>query len=187
MPLQTPIEAFKPEVQKAFEQYPRTSYEAEKLLMNAPRRTFYLQFFSNPDQKIVEPDKHEKSRFYTEKCRVINEFCIDNDGQLLHVGLRKRDVTQPQAFTYNKFDIIARIYGTGGHNRYKKTYQQVKNKSYGISRDDVQWLLKHCQVFIVNRQNITHALLRFIMALDVHDRVQADIIHMRTKLDGSYF
>ena len=155
--------------------------------MNSTCRTLYLQFFSNPDQKIVKPDKREKSRFYTEKRRAINEFCIDNEGQLLHVGLRKQKITRPQAFTYDAFDIIARIHGTGGHNGYKKTYRRVKNKAYGISKDDVQCLIEHSQVCIVNRQNITHALLQSIMTPDVHDRVQADIIDMRTKLDCFYF
>ena len=97
--------------------------------MNATRRALYLRFLSNQDQKIVKPDKHEKSRFYTEKRQAMNEFCIDNRGQLRHDGLRKGDITPPQAFVYDAFDIIARIHGTGRHNGYKKTYQQVNNKS----------------------------------------------------------
>ncbi len=123
MPPQTPIEAFKLEVREVFEQYLNTSHKAGKLLMNATRRALYLRFFSDPDQKIVEPDKHKKFRFYTEKRRAINEFCIDNRGQLFHAGLRKRDITRPQAFVYNIFDIIARIHSKGGHKGYKKTYQ----------------------------------------------------------------
>ena len=137
--------------------------------MNATCRTLYLQFLSNPDQNIVEPDSHEKSRFYTEKRRAIKKFCIDNRGRLLHVGLRKEDITRPQAFIYDAFDIIARIHDTGGHNGYKKTYQQVKNEAYGISMDNVQWLLEHCQVCMVNRQNITRISLQSIVALDVHE------------------
>ena len=89
MPSQTPIEAFKPEVQEAFEQYLNILYKAWKLLMNATRRAFSLGFLSDPDQKIVKPDKHEKSRFYTEKRQAINEFFIDNRSQLLHVGFKK--------------------------------------------------------------------------------------------------
>ena len=58
--------------------------------MNAICQAHYLRFFSDLNQKIVEPDKYEKSRFYTKKQPAINEFCIDNRGQLLHVGLRKK-------------------------------------------------------------------------------------------------
>ena len=136
--------------------------------MNATRWALYPRFLSDTDQKIIEPDKHEKSRLYTKKHRAINGFCIDNKGQLLHDGLGKRDITRPQAFVYNAFDIIAQIHAAGGHNWYKKTYQRVKNEAYGTSRDDVQWLLEHCQVCMVNRQNITCATLQLIVALDVH-------------------
>ena len=105
--------------------------------MNATRRAFYLRFLSDLDQKIVKPDKHKKSRLYTEKSRKINRFYIDNKGEVLYVGLRKRDITRPQAFVYNAFDVIARIHGTGKNNRYTKIYQRMKNKAYGISRNDV--------------------------------------------------
>ncbi len=103
---QTPIEAFKPEVRETFEQYLNTSYEAGKLLMNATRQAFYLQFLSDPDQKTLEPDKHEKFCLYTKKRRAINEFFIDNKSQLLYICLRKGDITQSQAFVHDAFDII---------------------------------------------------------------------------------
>ena len=98
MPPQTPIKVFKPEVREAFEQYLNSSHKAVKLLMNTTRQELYLRFFSDQDQKIFELDKYEKSRFYTQKCRAINKFCIDNRGQLFHVGMRNGDITRPQAF-----------------------------------------------------------------------------------------
>ena len=101
------MKVFKAEVREAFEQYLNTSYKAENLLMNTTRQALYLQFFSDLDQKIVEPDKHKESRLYIEKHRAINEFCIHNRGQLLHVCLRKGDITRSQAFVYDAFDIIS--------------------------------------------------------------------------------
>ncbi len=92
-------------MREAFEQYLNTSNKAGKLLMNATRQALYLRFLSDPDQKIVEADKYEKSRLYTEKRRAINEFCIDNKGQLLHVGLKKGDITRPQAFVYGSSPV----------------------------------------------------------------------------------
>ena len=72
MPPLTPIETFKPEVQEAFEQYLNNSHKAEKLLMNATRQALYLRFFSDLDQKIVEPDKHEMSCLSTKKSQAMN-------------------------------------------------------------------------------------------------------------------
>ncbi len=62
----------------------------------------------------------------------------------------------------------------------------MKKEAYRISKDDVQWLLKHFQVCKVNHQNITRVSLQPILALDVHERIQTDLIDMRIKPDGSY-
>lgn len=98
---------------------------------------------------------------------------------------KKGDITKPQAFVYDAFDYIERIHAAGGHNEYKKTFQRVKKEVLGISRADVRWLLEHCQVCMVNRRNTTRAPLQPIVVTEVLGRVQADLIDMRTKLDGN--
>lgn len=122
MPPQMPIKAFKPKVQETFEQYFNTSYKAGKLFRNTtPCQVFYLQFLSNLNRKIVKPDKHEKFHLYIQKRLAINKFSVDNSGQLLQGNLKKGNVTQPQGFVYNTFDIIAQIYAAGRYIEYKKT------------------------------------------------------------------
>ncbi len=76
MPPQTLIEVFKPGVREAFEKYLNTSHKARKLLMNATRQTLYLRFLSDPEQKIVKPDKNEKSRLYTENFEQSMSFVL---------------------------------------------------------------------------------------------------------------
>ena len=111
---------------------------------------------------------------------------MDSRKQLLHVAQKKGDITEPQAFVYDAFDYIERIHTTRGHNGYKKTFQRVKKEVFGISRADVQWLLEHCQVCMVNRQNTTWAPLQSIVVTEVLGRVQADLIDMRIKPDGEH-
>ncbi len=60
----------------------------------------------------------------------------------------------------------------------------MKNEACRIYKDDVQWLLEHCHVCMVNCQNITHSSLQLIVAFDANERVQANLIKMRTKPDG---
>ncbi len=62
----------------------------------------------------------------------------------------------------------------------------MKNEAYGICRDDIQWLLEHYQVCMVNCQNITRAPLQPIVVLDVHEQVQAELINICTKPNGFY-
>lgn len=47
----------------------------------------------------------------------------------------------------------------------------MKNDIYDILRNDIQWLLKHYQVCMVNCQYITNALLEPIVTLNVHKQV----------------
>ncbi len=111
---------------------------------------------------------------------------MDSRGQLLHIAQKKGDITKPQAFFHNAFDHIELIHAAGDHDGYKKTYQRVIKRVHGISRDDVQWLLEHCQVCLVNRQNSTRAPLQPIVVTEVLDRLQADLINICIKPDSEY-
>ena len=165
MPPQDPVQAFTPEVRAAFEAFLNGSCTTTRNLTNATKRAQYLSFLADPEQKITERDKAEKKRLHAEKRRAIKEFCVDSRGQLLHVAQKKGEITKPQAFVYDAFDFIEKIHAARGHNGYKKTFQRVKKEVFGISRADVQWLLEHCQVCMVNRQNITRAPLQPIIVL----------------------
>ncbi len=138
--------AFTPEVRKEFEDQLNKRSESRKLLMNATKRAEYLRYLADPDAKIIEKNKIEKKRLNSVKNKAIQELCVDAWQKLLNVEQKKEPITKPQAFFYNAFSHIERINAIGGHNGYKKTFQRVKREVYGISRDDVQWLLEHCQV-----------------------------------------
>lgn len=86
----------------------------------------------------------------------------------------------------NIFDYIERIHVVDSHNSYKKTFQQVKKEVFGISRAEILWLLKHCQVYMFNRQNTTRAFLQPILIRKILARVQADPIDIHIKPDGEY-
>lgn len=181
------IRAFAPEVRTAFETYLNEERASARTLTNATKRAQYLHFLANPEQKIAEKDKIEKARLYSEKRRATKEYCVDSRGQLLHVAQKKGDISKPQAFVYDAFDNIERIPAASGHNGYKKTFQWVKREVFGISRAEVQWLLEHCQVCMLNvQQNTTRALLQPIVVRDILARLQADLIDMRTNPEGEY-
>lgn len=80
---------------------------------------------------------------------------------------KKGDIIKLQAFVYDAFDHIKRIHVAGGYNGYKKTFQRVIRKIYGISRDNIQRFLEHYQVYFVNRQNFMRASLQPIVICEV--------------------
>ncbi len=158
-----------------------SSFTTNWNLINATKRAQYLLFLADREQKITE-----KKTLYAKRRWAIKGFCVDFRRILLHVAQKKRDITKPQAFLYDALNHIQRIYTTGGHNSYKKTFQQVKKGVFGISKADVQWLLEHCQVCIMNKQNTTRSFLQPIVVTKGLGRVQADLIDICTKPDGKH-
>lgn len=74
---QPPVLAFIPKVKKAFEDYLNKKNESGKLLMNAAKRTKYLQYLVDPNAKIIERDKVERKQLNAMKQKAIQEFCIN--------------------------------------------------------------------------------------------------------------
>lgn len=90
----------------------------------------------------MKPDKFEKTCLYIENFRAIKKFCVHNRNHIHFVDLRKKIITQPQAFVLDVFDLIAQIYVVKERNKYKKTYSYIKNKVYRISKNDVKLIAK---------------------------------------------
>lgn len=72
------------------------------------------------------------------------------------------------------------------YNGYKKTVQQRKQEVYEISKNDVKWLFAHCQVFVLNWQNIITALLQMTITKELMAWVKSDLIDMPTKLNRKF-
>jgi len=72
------------------------------------------------------------------------------------------------------------------HAGYTKTFHQVQLCYYGISRDEVVWLLKHCTVCLQTRPSNTWALLEPIESKYTLQRVQIDLVDMRATPHNGY-
>ena len=72
------------------------------------------------------------------------------------------------------------------HAGYIKTFQLLKQRYYGISREEVIWLLKHCHLCLQSRPSNTRALLEPISSGYTLERIQIDLVDMRTTPHNSY-
>jgi len=70
------------------------------------------------------------------------------------------------------------------HKGVKKIYTFVSKRYYGISRDDVAALLKHCEMCALNRPSRTRAPLTPIVVEEWLERIQIDLIDLRAEADG---
>jgi len=57
---------------------------------------------------------------------------------------------------------------------------------YGIKKDEVEWLSKHCQSCLLERQNRSHAPLEPIISDYTLQRVQIDLVDFRHEPHGQY-
>ena len=65
------------------------------------------------------------------------------------------------------------------HAGYIKTFNLVREQFYGIIRQEVHWLLKHCNICCPNRPSNTKAPLEPIQSHYTLERVQIDLVDMR--------
>lgn len=84
------------------------------------------------------------------------------------------------------FDIIAREHDQLHHPGIKPTYRAVADKYHYISRDEVEWVLEHCGHCLLQAPNHTRAPLCPIASDAAMERVQIDLIDMRSAPDGEY-
>jgi len=81
-------------------------------------------------------------------------------------------------------EFIAACHKAALHKGVKKTYTLVSERYYGISRDDVAALLKHCEICALNRPSRTRAPLTPIVVEEWLERIQIDLIDLRAEADG---
>ena len=67
-----------------------------------------------------------------------------------------------------------------------KTFIGTKEQFHGITKAVVEWLLKHCQTCLQNRQNHSRAPPEPIILNHRMQRIQIDLVDMRHEPDGQY-
>jgi hypothetical protein len=120
----------------------------------------------------------EKGRRY----RARNDFRIKNG--LLYRNNPSGDDALRVAHQLSAYDYIVGCHKAVLHKGIRKTYALVTERYYGISRDDVSEVLKHCQICALNRPNRTRAPLTPIVVEEWLQRIQIDLIDMRAEADG---
>ena len=77
------------------------------------------------------------------------------------------------------YDVILDSHQRLQHTGYIKTFNLVRQRFYGIARQEVVWLLKHCNICCQNRPSNTKAPLEPIQSHYTLERVQIDLVDMR--------
>jgi len=116
-------------------------------------------------------------------------YYIIKDGKLFRKGTAKdnipgvdRDVVRPADIVYK----IQAVHTQLGHAGMNKTTIGVRDRYYGITRTEVEWLLKHCQTCLLSWQNRSRALLEPIVSDHTLQRMQIDLVDLRHEPDEQF-
>ena len=84
------------------------------------------------------------------------------------------------------FSKIALIHNRLQHPGYKITFKAIQEQFYGISRNEVEWLIKHCLICLQKSANKSCPPLQPIQSNCILERVQIDLVDMSNDPDGQY-
>jgi len=77
------------------------------------------------------------------------------------------------------FDQIEQVHAHLGHAGYVKTFKGLQDRYYGITTEQVQWLVGRCQTCLKNCPNRSRGEQEQIIPHRILERVQIDLIDMR--------
>jgi hypothetical protein len=131
-----------------------------------------------------EPQSLEERRV---RARIAPEYTVI-DGVLY----RKPDSNSPASpprkviLEEETFDVITKAHLDTMHAGRTKTFHDINERFYGITRQEVEFLLKHCSTCARNKSKSTRAPLQPIPVHSLFERVQVDLMDFRNQPDGEY-
>jgi hypothetical protein len=141
-----------------------------------------------------EPGEHLQEQ-HNQKHDALAHYLIKEDGHLyrqLTVAEKERGRVDARRVVCDSeiFDTIREWHLQLGHAGVNKVSKAVIERFYGIRKDDVEWVLKHCQTCLLERQNRSQTPARAsrepVVSGRTLERVEIDLIDFRHEPDGEY-
>jgi hypothetical protein len=99
---------------------------------------------------------------------------------------RKNSISKTVVTDLEVFDLIVNAHLTLGHAGSRKTYEELDRDCYRISRQEVEWLLKHCTTCAMEKSQSKTAPIKAVIVNKLFERLQVDLIDMSATPDGDY-
>ncbi|KAI9882095.1 MAG: Rad2 nuclease, partial [Watsoniomyces obsoletus] len=138
----TPREPFTGQTEELFDRLINDPEHKNKARVNHEKKLSYRHWLRNPTDRAVGSTS-EKQKQYNEKNRALTLFEL-RDGQLW----RRAHCKEPAKYVVCTYEVFERIKATHlqlEHAGITKTFQALQERYYGISKDEVTWLLQRCQ------------------------------------------
>ena len=183
-----PMLAFSQEIEDQFVIYMGT-LSRNKQALDAAKRARYCMILSDPNNakpaNFKMLGKPIKARISNEIYNAKTHYQLNLNDQLIWKSTGD-GLDWVVASHYNVFLHITQAHEAVGHAGIRKTFEHANKSVYGISKEDVSWLLRHCKICLNNWANATKPPLEPIVVNNTLKRVQIDLMDFRHEPSREY-
>ncbi len=133
---------FPPGTEEAFDTYLNQPNVDKRYQFGHVKRAEYRHWLLHPKDKVKGATLKERQQQYNQKNRALSNFELIR-GQLW----RKATDDEPAKYvvcTYESFEQIKAVHLELEHAGIDKTYGRIDERYYGITKEEVAWLLARC-------------------------------------------
>ena len=126
-----------------------------------------------------------RQRRYNQRIQALKFFLVLN-GRLYYKASSASESPRRVVPISESFDRIKEAHASLGHCGYVKVFKLLNSRFYGITKEQINWLINRCQTCLQNQPNRSRGQLTPIVSMHILHRVQIDLIDMRAEPDGQY-
>ena len=146
----------------------------------------YRNWLIFPNQKPAHGPEQQQQ--YNQRYDALTYYLI-KDGKLFRKGTAKDNVPGLDCEVVRPADILYKIQAVHtqlGHVGMNKTTIGVRYRYYGLTRTEIEWLLKHCHTCLLSGQHCSRAPLEPIVSVHTLQRIQIDLVDLRHEPDEQF-
>lgn len=163
-----------------------TREATNRIMLDNTQHALYVHYLQNPDLPANATADMTRNVAAGLKHRVVKNFFLDGSEVYRKSNPPKQPLAKYMARTITAFRIIANVHSQLNHQGITKTHDRIKEGWYGITEENVKWVLKECGVCILDAPQVVKAPPMPIVSARCMDRVQIDLVDHRSKKDGEF-
>jgi hypothetical protein len=179
--------AFKSDLAMQFERYLRTQ-STNCSIFTAHWNQQFIWYIEHPNRMLGHDARSVNQRTFALRYFEVDNGCLyrkeENkpDGNGGFITIPRRYVAQ----THNAFGFITDIHRLLQHFGIQKTYERVAERYYGITHQDVTWVVNRCLICNLKASRKDPALVIPIVLSRCINRFQIDLMDFSTTPDSIY-
>jgi hypothetical protein len=157
-------------------------------IFDQAKKATYRRWLENPRGPVEGNTPDEQTKDRNDRNAAIADFQLDEGCIYRKAEQRGNTMIRPRyvALNSNAFEIIQKEHRALQHYGIEKTYERISENYYGITKRNVAWVVKRCNVCSLNSAAKTKAPVIPILSLRCLDRIQFDLMDFRTVPDQEF-